>query len=177
MSYDTNTEVLSLLAKPDVRFEPGETDQAEPMRFQAGSAHARPPAAPAVARGAGHASSAREQTMAGDAVLARLSEDEQRVSLVELRGHSSVKGEGSLESMTARDMDLLYAEDGETLQRAVLTADAQVVRGAGAARRRPPLQRRRRWTWRSTRRARWSRRRDATAWWWTCRTARPKGSG
>ena len=64
-------------------------------------------------------------------VVARLSEDEQRVSLVELRGHSSVKGEGSLESMTARDMDLLYAEDGETLQRAVLTADAQVVVAPG----------------------------------------------
>src|SRR5688572_6120121 len=35
MSYDTNTEVLSLLAKPDVSFEPGESDQAQPMRFQA----------------------------------------------------------------------------------------------------------------------------------------------
>ena len=63
--------------------------------------------------------------------LARLSEDEQRVSLVELRGHSTVKGDGSLESMAARDMDLLYAEDGETLQRAVLTADGQVVVAPG----------------------------------------------
>ena len=38
MSYDTNTEVLSLLAKPDVRFEPGETDQVKAVQFQAGSA-------------------------------------------------------------------------------------------------------------------------------------------
>lgn len=130
MSYDTNTEVLSLLAKPDVRFEPGESDEAQPMRFQAGSAQLDR---------LQHLLSLKDQAtvvrakqaMAGDAVLARLSEDEQRVSLVELRGHSSVKGEGSLESMTARDMDLLYAEDGETLQRAVLTADAQVVVAPG----------------------------------------------
>ena len=71
------------------------------------------------------------QTMGADAILARLSEDEQRVSLVELRGHSTVKGDGSLENMAARDMDLLYAEDGETLQRAVLTADAEVVVAPG----------------------------------------------
>ena len=130
MSYDTNTELLSLLAQPDVRFEPAKSDQAQAMRFQAGAAsldriqHLLSLKEQATVVRAGHA-------MAADAVVARLSEDEQRVSLVELRGHSSVKGEGSLESMTARDMDLLYAEDGETLQRAVLTADAQVVVAPG----------------------------------------------
>ena len=34
--------------------------------------------------------------------------------------------------MLARDMDLQYAEDGETLQRAVLTGEAQVVVAKGA---------------------------------------------
>ena len=38
MSYDTNSEMLSLLAKPDVRFEPGETDEVKAMQFQSGSA-------------------------------------------------------------------------------------------------------------------------------------------
>jgi LPS export ABC transporter protein LptC len=130
MSYDTNTEVLSLLGSPDVRFEPGGADQAQPMRFQSGSAsldriqHVLTLTDQVTVIRA-------KQAMAGDAVVARLSEDEQRVSLVELRGHSSVESEGSLQSMTARDMDLLYAEDGETLQRAVLTGDAEVVLAPG----------------------------------------------
>ena len=132
MSYDTDTEVLSLLAKPDVRFEPGETDQVKAVQFQAGSA---------MLDRVQHLLSLenqatvvrKDQTMASDRVVARLSEDEQRVSLVELRGHSTVKGDGSLESMTARDMDLQYAEDGETLQRAVLTGDGQVIVKPGPA--------------------------------------------
>jgi LPS export ABC transporter protein LptC len=130
MTYDTNTEVLSLLAKPDVSFEPSQADKTQPMRFQAGSA---------TLDRIQHLLSLTQnatvvramQTMAGDTVVARLSEDEQRISLVELRGNSSVAGKGSLERMSARDMDLQYAEDGETLQRAVLTSDAQVVVAPG----------------------------------------------
>jgi LPS export ABC transporter protein LptC len=130
MTYDTNTEILSLLAKPDVSFEPGQADKTQPMRFQAGSATLdRVQHLLSLTQNATVARAT--QTMAGDAVVARLSEDEQRVSLVELRGNSSVMGKGSLERMSARDMDLQYAEDGETLQRAVLTADAQVVVAPG----------------------------------------------
>jgi lipopolysaccharide export system protein LptA len=111
---------------PDVRFSPGEADQGQPMRFQAGSASLD--RIQHVLSLTDQATVVRaRQAMGADSVVARLSEDEQRVSLVELRGHSTVKSEGSLESMAARDMDLLYAEDGETLQRAVLTADAQVA--------------------------------------------------
>jgi LPS export ABC transporter protein LptC len=130
MEYDTNAELLHLLAKPDVHFEPAPGDKAEPMRFAAGSA---------TLDRIQHVLSLKEsatvarstQAMAADAILARLSEDEQRVNLVELRGHASMRGEGSLESLAARDMDLLYAEDGETLQRALLTADAQVTVAPG----------------------------------------------
>ena len=53
MSYDTNTEMLSLLAKPDVRFEPGETDEAKADAVPGGLGDARQGAAPAVAREAG----------------------------------------------------------------------------------------------------------------------------
>ena len=100
--------------------------------------------------------------------MARLSEDEQRVSLVELRGNSTVKGDGSLESMTARDMDLQYAEDGETLQRARADRGRPGGREAGATRRRPPVQRRRVGADARRGRARSSARRDATASSWTC---------
>lgn len=137
MSYDTNAELLSLLANPDVRLAPdGVEDAAESdgMQFRAGTARLDRiqhvltlEQAATVARG--------PQVLSGEMVVARLSEDEQRVTVVELHERASVTGgTGSLDRMTARDMTLQYAEDGTTLERALLRGDALVVATASSPR-------------------------------------------
>ena len=46
---------------------------------------------------------------------------------MELRGHSRITGgSGGPQAMSARDIDLAYAEDGRTLQRARLIENAAV---------------------------------------------------
>ncbi len=130
MNYDTTTEVLSLLADPDVRLTPDAEGGTEGMAFRAGTARLDRvqhllslEGAASVTKGA--------QVLNGDAVLARLSEDEQRVTFVELHGNAHVTGaEGTFQALTSRDMDLAYAEDGTTIQRAVLRGDAAVVLAA-----------------------------------------------
>ena len=74
------------------------------------------------------------QTIEADAAVAHLGAEDERLELVELRGRSRITGAAGgadgLEAMTGRDIDLRYAPDGETLQRATVTGDA-VVRLAG----------------------------------------------
>jgi LPS export ABC transporter protein LptC len=74
------------------------------------------------------------QTAEADNAMAYLAPDEDRVQMIELRGNSRVTKPslepGDLQAMSARDMNLHYAEDGSTLQRATLVGDA-VVQLAG----------------------------------------------
>src|SRR5712691_3578203 len=75
------------------------------------------------------------QLIDADSGLARLSDDEERLQGVELRGNSKITGAasaaaGALQELTGRDMDLTYAADGETLQHAVIVGNA-VLKLAG----------------------------------------------
>ncbi len=62
--------------------------------------------------------------------MAYLRDAEDKLEVLELRGNSRVSGVGSgpssLQAMTARDMNLNYAEDGQTLQKAILVGDGVV---------------------------------------------------
>lgn len=74
--------------------------------------------------------------LSSDSALAHLSDDEERLESLELRGNSRIvmnrAVEGGLQSMNARDINLEYAEDGETLQHAVLAGQG-VMQLAGAS--------------------------------------------
>jgi lipopolysaccharide export system protein LptA len=75
-------------------------------------------------------------TMESDSAMAYLSEDEERLETIELRGHSRIvmldAVEGGLQSMDAADINLDYADDGETLEDASLSGKATIVMmGAG----------------------------------------------
>ena len=74
------------------------------------------------------------QVITSDKAVATLTDDEERVRQLDLRGNSKVEGGGSasgLQAMSARDIDLVYGEDGQVLQQALLQAKASVVlRGA-----------------------------------------------
>jgi LPS export ABC transporter protein LptC len=73
--------------------------------------------------------------LSADSAMAYLTDDEERLRSLELRGHSHIEMigavEGGLQSMDARDINLEYADDGETLEHAVL-AGGGVMQLAGA---------------------------------------------
>jgi lipopolysaccharide transport protein LptA len=67
------------------------------------------------------------RTATADSIVVRLTEDDQRVRALELRGNSRITGsDGALQSMAARDIDMAYADDGRTLQTARLVESASV---------------------------------------------------
>jgi lipopolysaccharide export system protein LptA len=74
--------------------------------------------------------------MSADDAVAYMTDDEERVRSIELRGNSKIvmgeAAEGGLESLSGRDANLTYADDGETLERVVL-AGAGVIQLVGAA--------------------------------------------
>jgi len=76
-----------------------------------------------------------KQTLEAENAVAFLTADDARVQMIELRGGSRVGGSpgaaGSLETMRARDINLAYGDDGQTLQRAVLAGEG-VIQIAGS---------------------------------------------
>ncbi len=131
MTYDKNNDVLNVLDQPRITMtdETGSTslsfgaktaslDRIQDFVKLDGAAH--------VLRG--------EQTLDSDVATARLSGDEQFVTLIELRGQSRViGGKGAFDSMSARDIDLDYTEDGQALERVVLMGRAEVALAPGKA--------------------------------------------
>jgi LPS export ABC transporter protein LptC len=79
------------------------------------------------------------RALRGDQVLeanqgrALLSEDDEYITFIELRGDARVTGGSTFESMTARDIDLDYTDDGATLERTQLTGNAAIRMTGGEA--------------------------------------------
>ena len=66
----------------------------------------------------------------GDEITITLTSDDERVQMMQLRGNSRITGgAGGPQSMTARDIDLIYGTDGRTLQNANLVEQAVVDLG------------------------------------------------
>lgn len=77
---------------------------------------------------------AEGRTIRGDEIVVTMTEDDEHVQMIQLRGHSRIDGSGGtgLQMMSANDIDLTYGEDGRTLQFAKLTENAAVqLAGAG----------------------------------------------
>jgi lipopolysaccharide transport protein LptA len=70
------------------------------------------------------------ETIEADLAVAHLADDEEHLQLLELRQNSHItappSGPGGLESLNGRDVDLHYAPDGQTLQRAVINGSSEV---------------------------------------------------
>ena len=72
-----------------------------------------------------------------DHSTARLSENNEIIRYLELRGQSRVTGASAVRSMSARDIDMDYSEDGRTLERVTLKGQAEITpttQGEGPAR-------------------------------------------
>jgi lipopolysaccharide export system protein LptA len=68
-----------------------------------------------------------QQVIDADHVLTRLSDDEQIVQFIELRNNARVTGGAAIDSMSARDIDMDYTEDGQALERVALNGGAGVA--------------------------------------------------
>jgi lipopolysaccharide export system protein LptA len=68
-----------------------------------------------------------QQVIDADHVLTRLSDDEQIVQYIELRNNARVTGGTSIDSMSARDIDMDYSDDGRALERVTLNGGAGVA--------------------------------------------------
>jgi LPS export ABC transporter protein LptC len=77
------------------------------------------------------------QAVDADGAVAYLKPDSDELEMIELRGHSRVTGIGTgangLQAMTARDINLRYQEDGQTIEQATLVGEAvlQLAGGEG----------------------------------------------
>jgi lipopolysaccharide transport protein LptA len=130
-TYDQNREVFWIKSNPRVIVAPGQHGDG---------------ALDAVAQTIGLARAEHYVVLQGDAkitaeartaqaneITVRLTDDDERIRVLELRGNSRMSGgAGGPQSMSARDIDMTYAEDGRTLQQARLVDNA-VVQLAGAA--------------------------------------------
>ena len=75
-----------------------------------------------------------QQVIDADHVVTRLSDDEQIVQYIELRNNARVTGGSSIDSMSARDIDMDYTDDGRALERVALNGGAGVaMKGAAGS--------------------------------------------
>lgn len=132
MTYDKNTDVLTVLEQAHVRMvdEAGVTTG----EFSAGKATFSRNEDYLLLEGAVHAVRG-DQTIDADRARAILTPDEKAMTAIELRGNARVAGgSAGFDSMRARDIDMLYADDGRTIERVVLTGSGAIaLKGRSAA--------------------------------------------
>jgi LPS export ABC transporter protein LptC len=68
-----------------------------------------------------------QQIIDADHVLSRLSDDEQIVQFIELRNNARVTGGTAIDSMSARDINMDYTDDGQALESVSLNGGAGVA--------------------------------------------------
>lgn len=126
-TYDFNRDVLWLLDRAHINVVSDGKGQGA-LDATAGAA--------GYARGAHYLKLERNGHISGegrvidaDTITIQLTEDDQRVQMLQLRGNSRIDGSGGSsgpEAMSARDIDLTYGDDGRTLQHSTLTENAVV---------------------------------------------------
>jgi lipopolysaccharide transport protein LptA len=135
-TYDQNREVLWILDQAKIAVDPGQDGLGglDGTATTIGLARADHYL---VLEGAARIEREGRVTEANQITI-RLSEDDERVQMLELRDRSRIAGgQGGPQAMSATDIDLTYADDGRTLQFAKLVENAVVqLPGEGGAGRR-----------------------------------------
>lgn len=132
-TYDQNRNVLWLLDKAHVTVTADEEGGGAAEATAGAAGLARSDHYLRLTRDATITADAR--TLHGDEITARLTPDDERVQMMELRGNSRITGSGASgpQAMSANDIDLTYAADGRTLQSARLRQNAVVQLPSEAA--------------------------------------------
>ncbi len=119
-SYDQNREVLWLLDQAHITVAPDARGEGAMDATAASAGLARPEHYVRLVKGARITSDNR--IIEADDILMRLTEDDERIQMLELRAKSRITG--AAQAMSARDIDLMYAADGRSLQSAKLIENA-----------------------------------------------------
>lgn len=121
-TYDFNREVLWLLAKADITVAADEKGQGA-LHATSGTAGMARAEHYLKLTGTGHIDG-EGRVIDADDITIQLTQDDQRVQMLQLRGNSRISGSGGSsggpQAMSARDIDLTYGDDGRTLQHAQL---------------------------------------------------------
>ena len=126
-TYDFNREVLWLQTKPHVTVTPDEKGQGAIDATAEAIGMARADHYLKLTRAAHIKGEGRD--IDADEITIFLTQDDERAQLLQLRGNSRIVGSGESggpQNMSARDIDLTYAEDGRTLQHSRLLENAVV---------------------------------------------------
>jgi LPS export ABC transporter protein LptC len=132
MTYDKNADVLTILDQAKVLMTDNGGNRTG--EFASGSATLARQENYLALEKAVHALHG-EQTIDADRAKASLTENEDKVTFIELRGSARVAGgSAGFDSMSARDIDLDYADDGQTIERVVLAGNgAMALKGKDGA--------------------------------------------
>ncbi len=128
-TYDRNREVLWILEKAQVSVTPGADGKGAVAATSRTAGLARVDHYMKLSTNA--VIEAEGRRIQGDEITIVLTADDQRMQMLQLRGNSRISG-GGPQTMSARDIDLTYAEDGRTLQQADLK-EQSVLQIAGTA--------------------------------------------
>jgi LPS export ABC transporter protein LptC len=124
MTYDRNADVLTIAEQAHVSF--ADAAGGNTGEFTAGRATLDRTQNYLALEGTVHAVRG-EQTIDADRATAHLTEKEEAITSIELRGHARVAGgSAAFDAMSARDIDLDYADDGETLEGVMLAGGATI---------------------------------------------------
>lgn len=131
-TYDRNREVLWILDKAQMNIAPGPDGRGAISTSSGSAGLARADHYMRLTTNARITGEGR--LLEADEITIMLTEDDQRIQMLQLRGNSRMRGgAGGPQAMTAKDIDLTYAEDGRTLQHAQLMQQA-VLQLPGPAR-------------------------------------------
>ena len=128
MTYDQNRDVIWFLASAAMKMAPQTTDDTQTTIDAGAASLARRDHYARFERGFRLVSGTR--VLESDAATAYLTDDDARVTSLEMRGHSRIsglgEGAGAVKGMQADDVNLEFADDGRTLQGATLSRNAAV---------------------------------------------------
>lgn len=126
-TYDFNRDVLWLLDRAHITVAADDKGQGRLDATAGAAGLARAEHYIKLTRN-GHIT-AEGRVIDADGITILLTQDDQRVQTLQLRGKSRIKGSGDSsgpQGMSARDIDLTYGDDGRTLQRSQLVDNAVV---------------------------------------------------
>jgi lipopolysaccharide export system protein LptA len=134
-TYDFNREVLWLLDRAHITVAPDDKGQGALDATAGAAGMARAEHYVKLTRN-GHISG-EGRNIDADEITILLTNNDERVKILQLRGSSRITGSGDSSgprSMSARDIDLTYGDDGRTLQHSLLLENAVVeLAGVGTA--------------------------------------------
>jgi LPS export ABC transporter protein LptC/lipopolysaccharide transport protein LptA len=130
--YDNNQDILTIRDHAVVHVTADEKGNGEMDVATAGLEYRRPDR---ILNFSGGMRARRErETIEADAAVAHLTEDQDHLEALELRGHSKIStagaSAGGLQALSGRDVDLKYGPDGKLIQHALINGEG-VIQLAG----------------------------------------------